>query len=1040
MKKFFAVFLMVSMASMETMEAIESMETIETMETIKPMASMETMGFYIYNTYYGKVLSSNAEGNGPAIVDWSAEVDSTYYIYSTEQAGSGYEEYIFLQHMATGKYLQASNAWYSWGMDTWSVWFAGDLQQKPESYMWSISELGSQGAGSGEQVVGGRGIISRRGESVNGSSKCYLGVDPDHEADEYVNVYYDKELNERSQWQLIPVGQGFLAGRLQLYIDAIDEAIEQGEAVYDNPMFGTHEEQYELAVALYNARSAREPCSQGEQVAGSKEQVEGLIETLETARKALLAAISNAQEGKYTIWISGNSFEMGEQFTLSIRNLKGLTSNPSSQGEGDNKAVMFVIRNSKRTGVTYTIREDGDWWLKFDGENVSIYHDGELRETVAQTTVATTTSAGTSAEWTVFGEDNLTACVPEIISSRSALDPGQYEENDHGKAEVTALMVKGTGVDLDFAVDYHVLSSTATDADAITLSDEDAWVIFDNIRPSDVKGYSNYRKAIYLHGCAVYQPSAVAMYGYGKQLYDGEEYEFRKGKSTSGEWVNELQSLVLKRGYMVCLATQTDGGGYSRVYVADHEDKRIDALPELLRHRISYVYIRPWNWVSKKGWCSTEGQSALNTEGKLVGATWFYTWSADKSTQADMEYVPHKSHVYWPGWSSFDKENCTAVLGYNEPEHSEQHSDDCGTTIGAWTATTHTPEFQACGLRIGSPSPTDASWLKEYIGHCNDMAYRCDFVSFHAYWGTNEAANASSWKSQLQSIYNNTKRPIWLTEWNNGASWTTESWPSSSSDKYTRQKNAIKEILAVLDGCDFIERYSIYNWDSWFRACMSWDSDKNSWWVTPCGEVYRDDHPSHAYKESVQFIPVGWFPSVKKDNKFSFTLKTVGPKINTVITDKNGDFTEEEELQYLTPDGEWKHFYTIEGRQRFDTTSERTENYSLKDCNPDAFQTDSLTLRLRITTLKGDVVYTESCTQYVSNTIRVIVGVEAAPQQGGGERCSQVAGSREQVYDLAGRRISGNSGQSGQSGKTGYSGISGSSGLYIQDGRKTWRK
>ena len=582
------------------------------------------------------------------------------------------------------------------------------------------------------------------------------------------------------------------------------------------------------------------------------------------------------------------------------------------------------------------------------------------------------------------------------------MEVNTYETNSHGKTEITALMVKGTGVNLDFAVDYHVLSDTAGESDAVSLSHEDAWIIFDNVRPSDVKGYDAYRKAIYLHGCAVYKPADIAMYGYSRQMYDGTEYEFRKGKSDEGDWNNELQSFCLKRGYMVCLATQSDGGGYSRVYVADHEDKYIDVLPELLRHRVSYVNIRPWNWVSKKGWASTESTGAINTEGKLVGSTWFYTWGADRTTQIDQEYVPHKSHLYWPSWSAINnQENSTAVLGYNEPEHSEQHSDDCGTTIGAWTACTHTPEFQASGLRIGSPSPTDADWLKQYISHCNDMAYRVDFVAFHSYWGTNEAANAASWKSQLQSIYNSTKRPIWLTEWNNGASWTTESWPSSASDKYTRQKEAITSILKVLDECDFIERYAIYNWDSWYRACMSWDSDKNSWWVTPCGCVYRDDHPGHAYKEEMQFVPTGWFPSMKTDNQFSFTLSKYGSKMSMNITDKNGDFAEEEMLEYLDYDnGEWKPFYTITDRKNFETTAQREKAISCKDCAVEAFSSDSLTLRLRITTLKGDVTYTDACTQYVSATLRAIVGID--------DTVGLYEAADNEWFNLSGQKIDGN--------------------------------
>jgi hypothetical protein len=272
------------------------------------------------------------------------------------------------------------------------------------------------------------------------------------------------------------------------------------------------------------------------------------------------------------------------------------------------------------------------------------------------------------------------------------------------------------------------------------------------------------------------------------------------------------------------------------------------------------------------------------------------------------------------------------------------------------------PEYQASGLRIGSPAPTDAGWLKQFIGHCDDMAYRCDFVAFHSYWGTNEAPNAESWRSQLKSIYDNTKRPIWITEWNNGASWTTESWPESYGDKLSKQRDAIRNILKVLDESDFIERYSVYNWDSYYRAMVSWDSDKGNWWVTPAGEVYRDAHPSHAYQEKMQFVPRGWFPSMNTDNEFSFSLKAAGRKFTSVVTNKNGDFTKEEMYEYRKEDGSFAPFCLFTKRSKLDSTSKRSTSMSCDDCAPEAFATDSLTLRMKITTLAGGVTYTDPVT------------------------------------------------------------------------------
>ena len=917
--------------------------------------------YHLYNVYYGRVLGGNAENNSPVLSVYGTNTDADSYVFVAE-ASTLHSGYYWLRQKSSGKYLQASNA----QGDTWSVWFAGSLNKAYNSYEWGLT-----GGTAGE-------IISNRGEQINTTGNVWLAPDAGKESQTYVNVYYDKPKMDRSVWQIVDARYPLDDARLKLYTDALDEVIAQGELVYDNPAFGTTDDKAELAAALYNARSAR------------NEAAIDNVATLETAREALTAAVKNIQENNYDIWVSGSSFATGEAFTIAMNGL---------QTTDDGAEVLMLVRNSQKTGAlislsdkggkigetTFTI-EDGtdnqthDFHFAFDGTNVSVYVDGVLKTTAPQTSVATMTSVGQGAEWTMMGTNALVTYRPEIVSTTKALAPGEIEKNSHDKAELHVLKLVGQNITLDEPIDYHVNASQAMTDSKIDLCSEDAWVVFDNVRPSDVianylkditingvkslNGF-NCRVVIYLHGTGViphpatYQP----FYGYGGQMYSGDEYVFGVGNNEVGDATNEIQSFILKRGYMVTLATNSDGSGYSRVYVADHEDKRIEVLPDLLRQRVSYINVRKWHYVSKKGWCTTESTSATNTVAKLLGTTWFYTWSADRSTQVDMEYVPQKQHLYWPSWEQINgHEKSTAVLGLNEPDHSEQHESadcSCGGTIDPWKATTTMPDYQACGLRIGSPSPTDASWLTKFIGHCNDMAYRCDFVAFHAYWGTNEAPNAESWRSQLKSIYDNTKRPIWLTEWNNGASWTTESWPSSYGDKLSKQREALIKILKVFDERDFIERYSIYNWDSYYRAVISWASEKNNCGVTPAGEVYRDNHPTHAYQEKMQFVPRGWFPSMKTDNQFNFVLRSFGRRFIPTVTNKNGDFTAEEIYEYLREDGTYATFYARTKRGILDATTTRSDTISCDDCPIELFANDSLTLRMKITTLAGGVTYSD---------------------------------------------------------------------------------
>ena len=959
--------------------------------------------YHVYSVAYDRLLGVKEDGKTPGISQQGASPDSLSYVFVAESGPTTGQ--FRLKQKSSGNYFAANTS------NTYGTLYTTATEKH------TLWEIATGTKGSIKSVYGGK----------------YLGCDAGR-TEKFVSVWCDKAFNDYSTWQIIEVGFPLAESRLQLYTAALSAAITEGEAVYENPAFGALNQKEELAQALYNGRSAYETASLKH------------TELIILATDALKAAIANCKENNYKIWISGNSFPAASAFTVA---LKG-----TSLKEEDGMNAQFIIRNSQKTGANVIIghgylkvnnqciKEDlnnqtgkHDYHFAFNGTQLTVYFDGQEIGSCAQIQLPATTSVGTNAEWTVLGINALKSYNPEIISLNKAYAPSDIVKNANGKPERISLKIADQQITLRNEVDYHILAeSEAMVESSIDICNEDAWVIFENIHPSDVtnrhlsaitiNGQSavngtNCRVAIYLHGTAIipHNNTYEAFQGFSGELYNGQTYSFGVGKAEIGKATNNIRSFILRRGYMVCLATQSDGGGYSRVYVADHKDKMIDKLPELLNGRISYIYVRQWNYVSKKGWCNTSSTSSINTEGKMMGTTWFYTWSSDRNTQPDMEYVPHKGHIYWPGWSSINNnDKTTAVLGYNEPDHSEQHekgSCSCGGIIDPWKATTHAPEFFESGLRIGSPSPTDAGWLTQYIQHCNNMGYRCDFVSFHSYWGTNEAPDATSWKNQLQSIYNSTKRPIWLTEWNNGASWTTETWPTSYSDKLAKQKNAIVNILKVLDECDFIERYSIYNWDSYYRAMMSWDGNKNNWWITPAGEVYRDNRPSFAYKENMQFVPIGWFPSFKKEISFSFELKIAGPKLQGNLTNPNGDFTGEQAIEYQKEDGSYDIFYLEKDRSLFDNTKAYSITLPLDSTQYEALTTDSLTLRLKVTSIKGDIAYSAPTTVEIPNYIRNKYGnltsIEHMPDKKlkvtGGARCIHVNTNTPQeilIYNLNG--------------------------------------
>lgn len=934
--------------------------------------------YILYNIYYARALGGNASDSGPALSAYATNGADDYVFVA--EASSLHEGYYWLRHKKTGKYLQASNA----ENDTWSVWFAGSLNKAYNSYEWGLTP-GIDGE-----------IRSNRGETIHSATKCLLAPDPNHEADKYVNVYYDKTANALSVWQIVDAADGLDAGRMALYVDVLNEAIAQGQAILDNPAYGTADDQYALAAALYNARNAVQAASADD------------LDALATALDALNAAIENAQQGNYAIWVSGSSFATGDAFTVALKGVKF--------ADTEGAYCTMAIRGSQKTGATVTLDASGvkigekefafssganahDIQLAFDGQAVVVYLDGQQAGHAPQGEVPTMSACGQAAEWTVFGVKAMESYRPEIVSSTKDMAPGQANYNDHGKVETWAIKLVGQDITLSGSVDYHICADSAIVNSKINITDPNAWLILDNVRPSDAIAYympsisiagapaelgldtvapadPNCRFGIYLQGTVVipHDDSYQAFTGYTEPQFAGEEIALPLGDNHElGANANMMRSFKLKRGYMATLATNADGSGYSRVYVADHEDKLIGDMPELLDKRVSFVFVRKWNYVSKKGWCGTGKDYELAEQGKLLGSTWFYSWSADRESQVDMEFVPMQCHRYWPSIQDFyPKYNSTAMLGLNEPEHSEQHTSDrcsCGGTTDAWTACTMNPNYFHTGLRIGGPSPTEASWIQEYVGHCNDMAYRCDFIGYHAYWGTNEAANSDVWWSRLLSIYNNTKRPIWLTEWNNGASWTKESWPTDWNDQLDYQRRKIIEICSTLDNAPFIERYTIFNLNDDKRRVLKWDSEAGAWWVTPAGEAYRELRPSHAYREDMQFVPNGWFPGLKEDVGLAATFDEASRTFRPVITNPNGDNSAVEAIEYLSDDNGYVTLWQTP-RGDLDVTGSRSQSISVDQLPAEALANSKLVIRLRVTTHKGGVATSKRVVIDVPESLR----------------------------------------------------------------------
>ena len=509
--------------------------------------------------------------------------------------------------------------------------------------------------------------------------------------------------------------------------------------------------------------------------------------------------------------------------------------------------AMFAITNLKLQDVTETITP-----MVLIGKN----YEGEASMEVES---ATYDEAGAYAPAKQTGE---------------AKNPSFADAGDAKQALVYNAAVSVSGkTNLHMVSDGNPCTSTT-----FNLQGDDAWLYFDYVKPSKVIKYFlqdvkingqvaedgvNCRVTLWANG-AVVIPNGPAYDKKALVAYDGEnftgkskEFDINTYHNNLGEWDNKIKSFKLKRGYMATLANNANGTGYSRVFIANDKDLEISSLPEGMENFVSFVRVFRWNWPSKKGKANGYGEK------DLLNITCNYDWNVGgKSDDPDVEYSPIRQNLGWPGWNDINnKQVVTHLLGCNEPDRPDQANCTVDQVMQMW------PEMLKSGFRLGSPAPSTVwAWNGDFFNKIEKYGYRCDFAVAHIY----ESVNGSTLVDRIKTLSDKGKgRPVWITEWNNGANWTNEGWPTYdgpkcdadcnpildengnqtivrhplTKDNAEKQRKFMETALPTLDNCDLIERYYEYDWVQDCRALVI--NGK----LTPAGKVYSAHKAALAYKE-----------------------------------------------------------------------------------------------------------------------------------------------------------------------------------------------
>ncbi len=435
------------------------------------------------------------------------------------------------------------------------------------------------------------------------------------------------------------------------------------------------------------------------------------------------------------------------------------------------------------------------------------------------------------------------------------------------------------------------ISSPITANGTVNFTSDSAWLILDGILPSvAIASHLNYitvngqpavnkvnvKVTNYLQGCVIlpHAPNFEALSIFKDASFIGDEmkcipYKYYK-IAELGNFDNTISSFKLKKGYMATFAQNENGTGYSKVYIAENEDIEVSMLPVGLNNLISFVRVFPWKYTSKKGFGAGFVDFNRSTKAaEITNSSWFYNWGVPSLEDlTDYEFVPMKSFassftdIKWQEINNINYSN--HLLGYNEPNNPGPLNMTVAQQLLYW------PKLMESGMRLGSPAPTNWDEFFEFMDKCDELNYRVDFVAIHDYGeGTAEA-----FYRNCKRVYDRTKRPIWVTEFNWGGTWST------ATPTYPQIASRIAEIIDKYDKEGIIERYAIFNFSEVVNRtggvqnrAVFYTPVIPDYQITPIGEAYRDNFSS----------PMAFNRAEEINNPF----KLVAPQ-NLSVTNNNG--------------------------------------------------------------------------------------------------------------------------------------------------------
>ena len=227
---------------------------------------------------------------------------------------------------------------------------------------------------------------------------------------------------------------------------------------------------------------------------------------------------------------------------------------------------------------------------------------------------------------------------------------------------------------------------------------------------------------------------------------------------------------------------------------------------------------------SKRGLGDT---GANYTDLQATNASWYYTWGSTPSGNAG-NYNANFYPMFWNAPSNTTITNALNLnpkymLGFNEPERTDQANMTVAQAISSWTnisnLTTAYNTAHGTSIQLVSPAVADTggtaggqTWLSSFMSQASAAGLKVDAVAFHWYDDdtTNGSQAAADFEGAVQRYHNNYGKPVFITEF------ADHDWGGTlgTTNMIAANTAMLNIIVPWMESQSYVAGYSLYNWFS----------------------------------------------------------------------------------------------------------------------------------------------------------------------------------------------------------------------------------